>query len=168
MNTRLSLTIAVLLSLAVMLVYGCKSKTETYTTEQGTVTVDQKGEQANITYTSKEGETTQTIEVSQAKLPDDWPAELAVIKGGTIVFAQSISEGEKKAEQIHIETNASIPDAKNFYEGKLKDAGWNIEGTASMPQMTVMNATKGDHVVMIQLMTDEGKTRLIINLSKEK
>lgn len=168
MNTSFRLGIALIMSLIVIGLSGCKSKTETYTSDKGTVTVEQKGDQSNITYTSKEGKTTQTMEVNQAKLPDDWPAELPVMEGGTIVFSQSMSEGEQKAQQIHIDTSASVADAKNFYENKLKSAGWNIEGTASMQQMTVMNAAKDNHVVMIQIMTDEGKTRVIINLSKEK
>jgi hypothetical protein len=165
-----ALTIIVALLLIFPAIYGCKSKTETQTktieTEKGTMTVKSSEDKTDITITTKEGKTIE-MKRTAGKLPDNWPAELSVIEGGKLVFSQRLTEGNKVADQVHITTSASVEETMNYYQDKLKNGGWKIEGTVTMPQMSMINASKDDLRAMLQFMTDSGETKAIIIVSNE-
>jgi hypothetical protein len=165
-----ALTIFVALLLIFPAIYGCKSKSETQTktitTDKGTMTVKSSKKKTDITIKTKEGKTLQ-MNMTEGKLPDNWPAELSVMEGGRVVFSQRLTEGNMVADQVHILSPVSVEETMNYYQEKLKAGGWKIEGTVSMAQMTMLNAAKDNLKAMLQFMTDSGATKAIIIVSNE-
>lgn len=152
--------LSILLAIALIIsVYACKSKTETYVSDEGTVTVDSEGKKADITIKTKDGET-YTMNVNKGTLPDGWPSDVPVISGGSILFSQSNASG--KMQQISIETTQSIEDALDYYRKTLTSGQWNIQNTMSMQNMKMFNAAKDSKELMLQAVRDGSKTQIQI------
>ena len=144
--------------------HACKSETKTYSSDEGTVTVDRAGEEADITIKTKEGETF-SMTVKKGELPKGWPSEIPVLPGGNIVFSQSAEKGNML--QVGIETKKSVADSLEFYKRTLTSRGWNVENEMSMPKMQMLNVKKDDSVAMLQIVEDGSKTHIQIILSNE-
>lgn len=149
-------------SLVIMLVFnfhGCKSRTETYESDKGTVNIDRKGDKADITIETKEGETF-SMSVNKGELPEKWPSEIPVLPGGDIIFSQT--EAQSNMQQISIETKKTIDEAMDFYKKSLESGGWSAENTMTMPQMKMVTAKKDGRDLMLQIARAEDKTHIQI------
>lgn len=155
MGKLLKITIISIMISIIAALYACKSETETYTSDEGTVQIDRTGEKADITIKTKEGET-YSMSVNKDELPKGWPSEIPVLPGGNIVFSQSDEKGNM--QQLSIESKKSLADTLDFYKKTFDAAGWDIENTVSMPQMQILNAKKDDRELMLQIAEDGSKT----------
>jgi len=144
--------------------YACKSETETYTSKEGSVKIDRAGDKADITINTKDGEM-YSMSVNKGDLPEEWPSEIPVIAGGSIVFSQTDAKG--MTQQVSIETKQSAKDALEFYKKTFTSTGWNVENTMSMPQLQILNAKKDVSEIMLQIAEDEDKTHIHLILQKK-
>jgi len=140
---------------AIAAVTSCKSKTETYTSDKGSVKVDSEGEKADITITTEKGET-YSMSVNKGELPKNWPSDIPVIPEGKILFAQSDSKGDM--QQLSIETKTSMTDCLEFYKNIFNTQGWNVGNSMNMHNMQILNAKKDNRELMLQITEDDDKT----------
>lgn len=97
-------------------------------------------------------------------LPSGFPSDVYVIDG-TIKAASTVTEGE--AYTVSIETSKSVTAAKEAYESKLKENGWNVTLSMDFQGSASLAAEKGDRTVTVSIGESEGKTLVVLGTSKK-
>jgi hypothetical protein len=145
------------LSLTLLLAAGC-SRSKTYSTPEGSVTVHDNGKpgQSAVTITGNNGEK-MTINSEGAKLPDGYPKDVPVASGAKIVMATSVDNKTTHGSYLVLESADSLEKNLAFYKQGLADNGWKIDATVSQPQITIISATKDTRELSLSLQQAEGK-----------
>src|SRR5215471_341359 len=108
--------------------FGC-SRSTTYTSRDGSVTVKQEGKDASsMTFTGKNGEKV-AINLNGGKIPDDYPKDVPLYEGTKVIMANSTPE--KHARHLVLESNDPAEKIVEFYKKGLDSNGWKVEGTMS-------------------------------------
>jgi len=153
--------LTILLTVLAAIGSGCGKKT-TYSTKDGEVTVDKKGDQ--VTIESKDGKATFTANDKGVALPDKFPKDVPIYKGAVV----KVSTTQGKAIMVQMEAQASAADVLKFYQDQLKQQGWEIESTMNTGDTSMLSAKKagrqctavvlkGDKATVVQLtVTQEG------------
>jgi len=143
---------------------GCK-KTATYSTRDGSVTVEQKGNDASsMTFSSKDGKSV-TMNVGGDKIPDDYPKDLPVYPGAKVMVTQSLSE--KNARTLMLESTDPADKIAEFYKKGLESNGWKIENTMTSGEMNIFTAAKENRQAVLQIMNG-GDKRTINQVISDK
>ncbi len=145
------------LSLALLLAAGC-SRSKTYSTPGGSVTVNDNGKsgQSAVTITGNNGEKV-TINSEGAKLPDDYPKDVPVASGAKIVMATSVDNKTTHGSNLVLESTDSLDKILAFYKQGLADNGWKINATFSQAQVTIITAAKDNREMSLSVQQSEGK-----------
>jgi hypothetical protein len=145
------------LSLALLVVAGC-SRSKTYSTPEGSVTVHDSGKpgQSAVTITGKNGEK-MTIDSGGTKLPDDYPKDVPVASGAKIVMATSVDDKTTHGSHLVLESTDSLEHVLAFYKKGLADNGWKINTTISQPQVTIIAAEKDTRELSLSVQQSDGK-----------
>lgn len=142
---------ALLLSIAVG---GC-SRSKTYTSRDGSVTVKQEGKDASsMTFTGKNGEKV-AINLNGGKIPDDYPKDVPLYEGTKVIMANSSSE--KHTQHLMLESNDPADKITEYYKKGLDSNGWKIEGTMNMGELNMFTATKENRQLVVQISNSSGK-----------
>ena len=100
----------------------------------------------------------------EVDLPSDFPSDVYVIDG-TIKTASTDKQYGSFA--VSIETSKSVSDVKSDYENKLKEKGWNITYSATAQDSSSISAEKDNRVVSVFISSSEGKTMVILSVTKK-
>src|SRR5271155_2919691 len=88
---RLNIVMGICSIAAVVVTAGCSHGT-TYTSKDGSVTVEKKGnDQSSMTFTGKDGQKVE-INAGGGKVPADYPKDMPVYEGTKVVMSQSANE----------------------------------------------------------------------------
>lgn len=163
MNTRILAILSLgLLGLALLTTAGCsRSKTQTYSTPGGSVTVNDNGKpgQSAVTITGNNGEK-MTINSEGAKLPDDYPKDVPVASGAKIVMSTSVDNKTTKGSNLVLESTDSLDKITEFYKKGLADNGWKISATFAQLQMTIITAAKDNRELSLSVQQADGKSTI--------
>jgi|SRR3989304_4939039 len=150
---------------SIFLCTGCGQRTTTYTDPDGEkATVTQKGDAVDIQISGDKGEQVQFSSSEKGvSLPENFPKDAPTYPGATATMNSSAPGGMTAM----FKTNDSTEKVKEFYEGQLKEQGWEQQGSMNTPQgITIVNK-KGDRELSV---TISGADQTVIQLfvSEEK
>ena len=145
---------------------GC-SRSSTYHSKDGSVTVEKKGggEATSMTFTGKNGEKV-SLDVNGGKMPDDYPKDMPVYEGTKVVMSQSANE--KNTHSLVLESKDPADKIAEYYKKGLESSGWKIEGTMNMGQMNMLTAKKDNRQAVVQIVNDTEKRTISQILSDAK
>ena len=134
-----SILIAIPTAMLTLALAAC-SRSSTYSTKDGSMTVEQKGKDGGtMVFTGKDGQKV-VMDVNGGKVPGDYPKDVPVYDGAKVIMAQSISE--KNTHNLVLESNDPADKIADFYKKGLESNGWKIEGTMNMGEMNMFTAVK--------------------------
>ncbi len=109
----------------------------------------------------------QTSRAGEGSVPDD--LKKLVYPGATASGSQSATENGKDSNDhsryLNLSSSDSIEKVAAWYEGALKQEGWNIEKNEAMGNLVTLSGTLKDAEVAINIADDAGKTSIIVNKS---
>ena len=71
------------------------------------------------------------------------------------------------ADTIMYKTASKIADVVEFYKQQMPAKGWNLEGEPEITdESATMQFTQGDQTAQVMLSVDQGKTQVVINVTK--
>jgi hypothetical protein len=112
------------------------------TSSGGQADVDIDGDNVNIKTTEGEMQAGESVE-----LPANFPKDVYVLEGGKIKAA--IQSNKENGYTITIETDKTINEIKEIYEGKFVTDGWKITGSMAMEGTISVVAEKDERVVSV-------------------
>jgi hypothetical protein len=151
------------LAVVLSLCYGC-SRSTTIDSDEGKVTVTEKGDQAAVEIETKEGKAKIAASEGGVALPDNFPKDVPIYSGATVKATYTAGE----AMVVVLKTGATIADATKFYQDELKSNGWTIQATMNLGEGSMLQATKGERQCTITTGKDEDQTAISISVSPEK
>jgi len=144
----------IVVGIAVVLMVAC-SRSRTYTSKDGSVTVEQKGKDASsMTFTGKNGETV-AINMNGGKVPDDYPKDVPLYEGTKVIMSNSASE--KHARHLMLESKDPADKIAEYYKKGLDSNGWKTEGTMNMGEMNMFTASKDNRQLVVQISNSADK-----------
>ena len=144
----------IVVGVAVVLMVAC-SRSRTYTSKDGSVTVEQKGKDASsMTFTGKNGETV-AINMNGGKVPDDYPKDVPLYEGTKVIMSNSASE--KHARHLMLESKDPADKIAEYYKKGLDSNGWKIDGTMNMGEMNMFTASKDNRQLVVQISNSADK-----------
>jgi hypothetical protein len=151
---------------ALLLSSAACSRSRTYTTSDGKVSVEQKGKDASrITVAGKDGNTS-TLSFNENKVPDDYPKDIPVYSPAKVIMAQSASD--QNARNLVLESQDPSDSIVAFYKKGLESNGWSTENTLTTPQMTMLTAKKDKRQVVLQISDDHSKRSIMQTAADKK
>jgi len=183
MRTACALIPAILLVL--VLAGGCGRK-ETYTTPEGTVTLERRGDTTEVTVESEggtlkmkgdEGKMTVTteegaavVEISPDISEDD--IGLPIYPGAKVeqTVKRTDAEEEQDFAQVHLSTADSFEKVKAFYQEKLPKAtvAGNVE-TPDLKMLQMMWTVEGEQkMIMLSRDKSDTVTRIVLHRMEEE
>lgn len=112
-----------------------------------------------ISYTDNEGNKVQYGQ--NVSLPSDFPKDIPVYKGSTILTTATTSEGS----YISLQTTDSATDVLAWYETELK--GWTKEESFDMQGLSARTFTKPGLKIVITAASQDGQTMINIQYSEQ-
>jgi hypothetical protein len=164
---RLVLTLAAAAVLAVPL-SGCGAVAEKAIEEATGGKVDIKDGGKDVKIKGPDG---QELEFgSGAKLPTDWPSDVPIPEGATILGSGSFSEsGSEGAKNVSIETTQQPGALLESMKSSLESNGWTVKTETSAAQGGTIAAEKGANptrnVVVFVTGETDGKTVAAITVA---
>jgi hypothetical protein len=141
------------------------SRTHTVTTSDGKVSYQEKGKDAGtVTVTGKDGNTA-TLDFNQNKVPADYPKDVPIYSPAKVVMSQSSSE--QNARNLMLESPDALDKIVDFYKKGLESNGWKSESAMTTAQLTMLNATKDQRQLVLQI-TDSGGKRGVMQILSDK
>ncbi|MFH1598263.1 MAG: hypothetical protein ABIB97_04320 [Patescibacteria group bacterium] len=153
--TKKVITLTCLLALVTLAGWSCKSaaeKTAEKTIESSTNgAVEADIDDDTVTFTDKNSNSTTTI--GQADLPDDWPTDAPTCQGD-IIAATTVGGTYFSTTW---QTDESVDDLYDSYEGEVTDQGWTTEATATIAGIKSLTATKGNRTLNVHVSRNESE-----------
>ncbi len=155
------------LSLSTMaLIAGLACTRRTYSTGDGSVTVEQKGKDAStMKFTGRDGKQV-SIDMNAGAVPSDYPKDAPVYKNAKVIMAQSMSE--KNGRHLMLETADAAPKIVEFYKKELEANGWKTDASMDMGAMSMITANKGNRQIVVQVIGDNDKRSINQTLSDKE
>jgi hypothetical protein len=142
-------------ALSAVLGAGACSRGTTYTSKDGSVTVEKKGpDQSSMTFTGKDGQKVE-INTGGGKIPDDFPKDAPVYEGTKVVMSQSANE--KNTHTLVLESSDPADKISDFYKKGLESNGWKIDSSMNVAQMSMVTASKDKRQAVVQVMNGPDK-----------
>ena len=147
----------------------------TFTTKDGTTTIDgnaaEDGGTGSVTVTDGKGETATFVGGGDA--PKNLPTWVPTYPGGTTTGSFDATSNNERTAAFSVTTSDSVDDVIAFYEGKLKEAGLEVQRSTYES-----NGQKGGSVtgttadqkrtVSVLLGTDEKGTQATVTFSEKQ
>jgi hypothetical protein len=141
---------AILLCVFAIAVTGCGKDEKTIATPGGAVTVTKSGNTTSVEVSGKDGKITVASNEKGVALPDKFPADVPVMPGATVKMAAAVGENLS----VHLGTAAAQADVAKYYEENLKAKGWSVDPAASVGELTIVAAKKGERRLGINIVKD--------------
>jgi hypothetical protein len=128
------------------------SHSHTYTTSNGSVSIDQSKDGASsIHAVGKDGA---SVDIGTNKPITDYPSDVPLYSGKSVMDVKS---GEKHSRVIMVQTPDSMDKISDFYKSKLADNGWKVETSMNMEKMVMYKASKENRDLVVQIGSDNGQ-----------
>lgn len=152
-------TLALALSLGLS---ACGGKKKTYTSVDGSTSVEVDEKQGKFTVRSKDGQVDFSVDGGPgAKIPDDFPADIPIYKKSKVTTGMSMA-GSKT---VILESSDPGSTVMNFYTDSLNSAGWEQKTEMNTGPMMVKNFEKGPRRISLNVMDDPKTGPTTITLS---
>jgi len=158
-------TMYIVIGVVILILIGLflKDKSGSYVTPDG-VNVN-KNNDGSATYSNEQG----TMNVGGNKYPDNWPSDVPKYANATIQYSGSSNPQTVEAGLVVVfNTTDSTDKVVEFYKKELTSNGWTIEQTATMGDVTIVAAKKGESTFGVQITSEDGKTVVTIGISRVK
>lgn len=104
-----------------------------------------------------------TMQFGKNEVPADWPKDIAVYPGATVMSSMSMSpESGEKGKMLMLSSTDAIEKVRAYYAAQLAKDGWTVDATATMGEMVVLGGSKGGDQVSLQIAGDQGKTMITV------
>lgn len=154
-----SVRIAALCGFA-LLATACGRDEQTIKSPSGEVKITKKGDTATVV--TKDGSMKMQMSDKGTTVPPEFPKDVAIINGGVVKMAVN----SEKHISLHIATTMAQADVVKFYEGSLKEAGWKLDATAVIGEMSMMVGKKDSRTVTLSIIkADSGS---VVQLAASK
>jgi hypothetical protein len=145
----------------------------TVTTKDGTTTFDgnQTEDGGTMTVTNDKGETTTLVGGGEA--PKNLPTWVPTYPGGTTTGSFDATSNNERTAAFSVTTSDSVDDVIAFYEGKLKEAGLEVQKNtyeANGQKGGSVTGTSSDQkrTVSVLLGTDEKGTQATVTFAEKQ
>jgi hypothetical protein len=158
MNKRI-LTLGVLVVAAAVVVVGC-SRTKTIKTDQGEITISDKGEMVKMEIKTEEGKDIK-VNLGEQTLPSNLPKDIPIYNPSKVTASQMM--GNKKV-MLNLTTPDEAGSVTKFYEHRLKEDGWKLGRQMTMGPMAIMSGIKGNKKLNVTINRDDDEKETMISL----
>lgn len=107
-----------------------------------------------VTIKGKDGSTATFAE--GAKLPDDFPADIPMFKGGTVTGVVTNQTPDGKGFLVGTKYKDPVADVLDFYTNELKSGDWKTLSTVSTGDGGMVNADNGTYQVTVVVGKESG------------
>lgn len=146
-------------------VAGCGDGETTFTTEDGTVTIDGNGDSGTITIDSSEGSMTLSGEAG-GDLPDGWPRAVQLPEGGTIVSSGSFTvQGGDSWQAAVTYADRSAQQVSDELKSSMQDAGFTVESALEADEQSAVNYTGNGWTVTAVSSESDGTATLVVGIA---
>jgi hypothetical protein len=143
------LKLALVTAAALAILCAC-SRTHSYSTEDGTVTVNSKGkDEGSVHVTGKDGT---SLDINTGKPITDYPSDVPLYSGKSMMDMKS---EETHSRVVALQSPDSLEKITEFYKSEFPSKGWKVETNMNTPQMNMYVASKGDRKLVVQIASDE-------------
>ena len=139
---------------------GACSRTKTFKTDEGEVTISDKGGVVNIK--AKEGNVVAAFGES-AKLPSNLSKDVPVYKPASVTMSQVVGKGDRI--MVGLNTKDDSNKVAQFYKKELTNKGWNVRATMDMGPMKIYQGTKGSQKIHVTINGQGGETNISLAYS---
>lgn len=147
--------IAALVVLAPALGLGsvaCGGDEEMIETDAGDVSVSRDGEDVHVT--ARDGQFEGRFGKS-AELPENFPDDVPIPEGATIVGAMTSREPGAEGTTLSIQSDGSADALLNAFRTDVDANGWTVDQEMNMMGQRMLHASKGGRSLMVQVMERE-------------
>ncbi len=116
-----------------------------------------------VTVNSKDGTST-FASGGAAKIPDNFPKDVHVYKGASILTVMSMPEGFNVA----LQTKDSSDKVLGAYKEKMAADGWKEESSFNMPPQSMIAYKKDNRTATLMVMTEKDNTQINLTVVAEK
>lgn len=166
--------VAVIAALAIVAAFGC-SRTRTIETDEGKVTLTEKGDTFKIE--TEKGTLTMTgdqlkiktekgdadISYGKGNLPEGLSKDIPIYKPSDVAMSQVMGDGKNVI--LSLSTKDSSDRVKKFYETAMTQNGWKIDRRMNMGPATILSGSKGSNRLNVTMNQEKGGT--VISLAFE-
>jgi hypothetical protein len=121
------------------------------------------GTNPDITIKTQEGRTF-SLFVNRDYLPPQWPADIPVLSGGSILTSQIDSAGQR--QQITVSTERSSEEILNVYWKELQSRGWKVQHSQDSMGARLISASKEQRESLLKII-EAGSVRHIQITARE-
>ncbi len=133
-------------------------------------TTDADGKQSNVKMNGEEvtiegpdGKTTFRAG-GAGKMPEDFPADVYVYPGASVVSSLSHSGGYNLA----LTSSAAPKDVVAKYAAEMKGKGWTSTSTLDTPEMAMLSFAKGNRTLNLIVQSENGTTSINLTVATEQ
>jgi len=161
MKNRIATLIILVIAMTAIIV-GC-SRSKTIKTDEGEITVDEKGESLTMKFKGDEGQDI-NIKIGKDELPKNLPDDIPIYKPSKVATSQIMGE---KNMMLNLTTDDDASTVTKFYEQKLKEKGWTIGQVMNFGPAMIMNSTKGNKELNVTINRDKKTTSIALVFAEE-
>ena len=137
----------------------------TIVTEDGTVTIDENGEEGSITIDSSEGSMTISGETG-GELPESWPSVVAVPEGGTITASAALT-GEEQGWTVSLSyANTTAEDLTAEVTANLEGEGFSQQTEVNTGDGAMGTYTGNGYAVTAMSGQDDSEVTLVLTVAE--
>jgi len=136
------------LPLAAALACGGEKSIET---DEGTVTIDRDDQ--TVTF-SADGEKFEMKTGEGVELPKDFPKDVLIYPGATLLTSMTSAEGVMVSSQ----STADATEVVAFYREKMAGEGWTVEAEMNMGPQRIISFAKGDRQLTVTAASEGDET----------
>ncbi|MDH3959457.1 MAG: hypothetical protein OEU98_08295, partial [Actinomycetota bacterium] len=137
----------------------------TIVTEDGSITIDENGDEGSITIESSEGSMTITGE-SGGDLPESWPSVVAVPEGGTITASAALTGEEPGWTVSLVYTDISATDLAADVKAELEAAGFEQQSEVNTGEGALGTYTGNGYGVTAMAGEDDSEVTLVMTVAE--
>lgn len=152
-----------LIAAVLALPVGCGRPTSVPTPDGGEVTVDEKGDEVDMTVTGPDGrKMTMKTDASGVALPDDFPKDVPLLPGVKPTGVVKLGD----ATTVTFETDNKVADVAEYYNKVLATHGWRIEVSMAVQDGTMVAGTKEKRAVQVMATKRDTGAAVTVSVSQ--
>ena len=139
---------------------GCGRSTTVTNPEGEKTTIERNGDGVDISIKGKDGGDARFSSGQGVALPDDFPKDVAIYPAATVVMTINVDDGR----QVTLSTEDAAEKVEAFYKDRLKKDGWEEKTSMNTPMMKMFAWEKDGRELVVNIMSEGGKTTISITV----